>query len=64
MTQLHSIQPVPDVRFPMSSCRVNMNEWNEWLKGKTSQWRQGGGGGEEIKKKTLFDGLWYKIIGH
>ena len=53
MTQLHSIQPVPDVRFPMSSCRVNMNEWNEWLKGKTSQWRQGGGGGKWTNKLYL-----------
>ena len=57
MTQLHSIQPMPDVRFPMSSCRVNMNEWNEWLKGKTSQWRQGGGGGNE---QTNF--IWWFVV--
>ena len=55
MTQLHSIQPVPDVRFPMSSCRVNMNEWNEWLKGKTSQWRQGG-----ENEQTNF--IWWFVV--
>ena len=61
MTQLHSIQPVPDVRFPMSSCRVNMNEWNEWLKGKTSQWRQvGGGGGGRGNEQTNF--IWWFVV--